>query len=335
MGKAVVTGAGGFVGGHLVRYLQSQDLWVRGVDIRYPLWEDSQADEFLLLDMRYPANAAIAVQGMDTVYALAADMGGMAFIDSSELQATIGFNNAMINMSTLEAARHSDTISNYVFTSSVCVYPMHRLTTTRMKPLREEDAYPADPQGMYGWEKLWTERLIESYREQFGLSTHIVRLQNTYGPRCEWRDAASCPEGQRTKAPAALARKIALAKITNTSEIEIWGDGKATRPFMYVSDCVRGIYMIGESDCHEPVTLGPDQAVSINQLVNGLAKVAGIVDIVEVYVEGPQGVRGRNFNHHRARRLGWRPEVSIVDGLRLLYQWVEGQVWESRKGESK
>ena len=328
MKKVVATGAGGFVGTHLVRYLKSQDLWVRGVDIRYPLWEDSQADEFLLLDLRYPANAAHALRSMNAVYALAADMGGMAFIDDSKLQGTIGFNNAMINVGTLEAARHSDTIRNYVFTSSVCVYPMHRLTTTQMKPLCEEDAYPADPQGMYGWEKLWTEQLIESYREQFGLNTHIVRLQNTYGPRCEWRDPESCPEGQRTKAPAALARKVAIAKLTGNPEVEIWGDGKATRPFMYALDCVRGIYMIGESDCPGPITLGPDQAISINALVNTLARLAG-VDIVKVYVEGPQGVRGRNFNHQRALALGWQPETTLAKGLRLLYRWVEDQVRES------
>ena len=325
MKKVVVTGAGGFVGTHLVRYLKSQDLWVRGVDIRYPLWEDSQADKFLLLDLRYPANAAFALQGMDAVYALAADMGGMAFIDSSKLQATIGFNNAMINISTLEAARHSDTIKNYVFTSSVCVYPMHRLVTTQMKPLREEDAYPADPQGMYGWEKLWTEQLVEAYREQYDLNTHIVRLQNTYGPLCEWRDAEDCPEGQRTKAPAAIARKVAIAKLTDDPTIEVWGDGKATRTFMYVSDCVQGIYTVGESECHTPVTLGPDRVIDINGLVKMLARCARIRPEIE-YVPGPQGVRGRNFDHTLARSLNHRPHVPLSRGLKILYDWVYKQV---------
>lgn len=330
MKKVVVTGAGGFVGGHLVKYLRSTNHWVRGVDVRYPLWDESDAHEFLLLDLRYPANAAAALRGMEEVYALAADMGGMGFIDDPKLQATIGFNNAMINMSTLEAARHTGTISKYVFTSSVCVYPMYRLKTVDVKPLREEDAYPADPQKMYGWEKLWTEQLVEAYRNQYGLNTHIVRLQNTFGPNCEWRDAKDCPEGHRTKAPAALARKIAIAKLTGDPEVEIWGDGLATRSFMYCTDCVRGIYMIGDSKHHEPVTLGPDQTASINAVVNALAYYADF-EIEKKYVAGPQGVRGRNFNHQLVNKIGWQPKVSLRQGLYILYNWVETQVRKSLK----
>jgi nucleoside-diphosphate-sugar epimerase len=234
----------------------------------------------------------------------------------------------MINMSTLEAARNVGGIKNYVFTSSVCVYPMYKLSTVRVRPLCDDDVHPADPQGLYGWEKLWTEQLVGAYQKQYGLNTHIVRLQNTYGPRCEWRDAKSCPEGQRTKAPAAIARKVAIAKLTDNPEIEIWGDGLATRAFTYSLDCVRGIYTVGKSDCHDPITVGSDTVINVNTLVDLLARHAGI-RVTKKYVEGPQGVRGRNFDHSRVMALGWRPEVALNRGLYLLYRWIESQVRKS------
>lgn len=328
MGKAVVTGAGGFIGTHLVKYLKERGYWVRGVDIRYPQWSETEADEFLLLDMRYPSNAVQALKGAELVFALAADMGGMGFIADGSIQAQMGHNNAMINLSTLTAARQVPTIQHYLFVSSVCVYPVHKLSQMRMTALKDEDVIPANPQGIYGWEKLWTEQLCRAYREQYGLNTHIVRLQNTYGPLCEWRDEKDHPAGHRTKAPAALARKVAIAKLTFNPVIEIWGDGRATRTFMYVTDCVRGIYTVGTSDYNLPVTLGPDRVIDIDSLVNLLADHAK-VEVRKQHVEGPQGVRGRNFDHTLATSLGWRPNIGLEEGMELLYDWVYRQVKKS------
>ena len=325
MAKIVVTGAGGFVGNNLVRYLKTLGHEVRGVDIKYPLWCDSQADEFLYLDLRYPTNAYEAFEDMEIVFALAADMGGMAFIADQSIQAEMGRNNSRIALSCLEAARLTKTIKHYLFTSSVCIYPTHLLAKRYIKPLTEEEAIPAQPQGVYGWEKLYTEILCHAYREQYGLNTHIVRLQNTYGPYCEWRDAKNHPSGVRTKAPAALCRKAAIAKYSGDNTIEVWGDGLATRTFMHIQDAVRGIYLVGTSDYTGPVTLGPDRVISINELVEMIADIAGIQPEIR-HIDGPEGVRGRNFDHRLIHSLGWEPQVELEAGMRNLYQWVERQV---------
>jgi nucleoside-diphosphate-sugar epimerase len=314
--KALVTGAGGFIGHHLVSTLKREGFWVRGVDLKHPEYGRSEADEFVLLDLRSEENCLRATEGVDDVYALAADMGGMGFISSHH--ARILHNNSLINLHTLEAARACGA-RRYLFASSACVYPEHLQKRPDVIPLREEDAYPAQPQDAYGWEKLISERLCLHYREDYGLETRVVRFHNIFGPQGTW-------DGGREKVPAALCRKIALAKLTGDSMVEIWGDGEQTRSFCYVNDCVKGIYKLMQSDYAEPLNLGQDRMVSINELADIIAQIAG-VSIVKRHVSGPQGVRGRNSDNSRLRQiLGWEPEVSLEEGLTLTYAWVEEQV---------
>lgn len=314
--KVLVTGAGGFIGHHLVTYLKKKGYWVRGVDIKYPEFSPVDADEFEILDLRRWDNCLQATRGVDEVYALAADMGGMGFISCHHSQ--ILHNNSLINIHTLEAARVNG-ISRYFYTSSACVYPEYKQVDTNVVPLKEEDAYPAMPQDAYGWEKLVTEQLCMHYREDYGLETRIVRFHNIFGPYGTW-------EGGREKAPAALCRKMAVAKYTGNNVIEIWGDGKQTRSFCYIDDCVKGIYKLMRSDYHEPLNLGQDRMVSINQLADIIAGIAG-VDIVKKHVPGPQGVRGRNSDNTRLREvLKWEPEISLEKGLEKTYSWIDEQV---------
>lgn len=314
--RILVTGGGGFIGHHLVRYLKQRGYWVRAVDLKQPEFAPSLADEFLLLDLRGWENAVEAVRGVDTVYALAADMGGMGFISSNH--ARILRNNALINLHTLEAARLQG-IWQYLFTSSACVYPEYRQTECQVVALREEEAYPAQPQDAYGWEKLMTERLVLHYHEEYGMRTRIVRFHNIFGPLGTWR-------GGREKAPAALCREIAMAKLTGNPEVEIWGDGEQTRSFCYIDDCVEGIYRLMQSEYAEPLNLGQDRLVTINELADLIAQVAG-VQIEKKHIPGPQGVRGRNSDNTRLREvLGWVPEVPLEEGLARTYRWIEDQV---------
>jgi GDP-D-mannose 3', 5'-epimerase len=318
--RAVVTGAGGFIGSHLVTYLKQQGYWVRGVDVSAPEFSTTSADEFLKLDLRRWENCLQATDGANEVYALAADMGGMGFISSHHGQ--ILRNNSLINIHTLDAARVNG-VGRYLYTSSACVYPEYRQTETNVVPLKEEEAYPAMPQDAYGWEKLVTERLCTHFREDFGLETRIVRFHNIFGPFGTW-------VGGREKAPAAMCRKVAIAKLTGNHEIEIWGDGNQTRSFCYIDDCVLGIYKLMHSDYCEPLNLGQDRLVTINQLADMAATAAGI-RISKRHIEGPQGVRGRNSDNTRLREvLNWEPVVSLEDGLSRTFRWIEEQV---RRGE--
>jgi len=317
--RILVTGAGGFIGHHLVTTLKSQGHWVRGVDLKLPEYAPTDADEFEVLDLRRWPDCLEATRGIDDVYALAADMGGMGYI--SQHHATILHNNVLINTHTLEAARRNG-VSRYLYTSSACVYPEYRQTEADILPLREEEAYPAAPQDAYGWEKLISERLCHHYHEDYGIDVRVVRFHNIFGPLGTW-------DGGREKAPAALCRKIATAKATGSNTIEIWGDGEQTRSFCYIDDCVEGLIRLMASGHTEPLNLGQDRMITINGLADIIASCAGIA--VELrHVTGPVGVRGRNSDNTRLRQvLGWEPQISLEDGLARTYAWIEAQVIES------
>lgn len=313
--RVLVTGAGGFIGHHMVTYLKERGHWVRGVDVKHPEFTDVDADEFELRDLRRWDECLAATRGIDQVYAFAADMGGMGFISSNH--ASILRNNSLINVHTIEAARLNG-VTRYLYSSSACVYPDYRQTETEVTPLREEDAYPASPEDAYGWEKLMTEKLCEYYTEQYGLPTRIVRFHNIFGPYGTY-------DGGREKAPAALCRKI--AKSHDGGEIEMWGDGEQTRSFCHVDDCVEGIYRLMQSDYPHPLNLGTDRMVTINELARIIIDVSGKTGISINHVSGPQGVRGRNSDNTRLREvLGWEPQITLERGLEETYRWIAKQV---------
>lgn len=313
--RVAVTGAGGFIGHHLVTYLKRRGYWVRGVDVKYPEFTEADADEFELLDLRRWDACLQALRGVDEVYALAADMGGMGFISANH--ATILRNNALINLHTIEAARVHG-VSRYLYSSSACVYPEHLQTDADVTALREEDAYPANPQDAYGWEKLVTEKLCEYYTGEFGMPTRTVRFHNIYGPYGTWR-------GGREKAPAALCRKVAEAQ--DGEAIDVWGDGEQTRSFCFIDDCVEGIHRLMRSDHAEPLNLGTDEMVTINELARIIVDISGKRDVGVRHVPGPQGVRGRNSDNSRLRAvLGWEPDTPLEQGLVPTYRWIEKQV---------
>ena len=312
MKKALVCGAGGFIGGHLVKKLKDEGYWVRGVDIKPHEFSPNAADDFLLLDLREQRNceAAMSVPGgrLDEVYQLAADMGGMGFIHSAECE--IMRNSALINIYMTHAAAELG-IPRYFFSSSVCVYRDMRPGEQEMT---EAEAVPANPDNEYGWEKLYAERMAMAYERRYGMQVRIARFQNCYGAEGAWR-------GGREKAPAAICRKVAEADDGGT--IEIWGNGSAIRSYTHVSDMVDGIYRLMHSDLHGAVNIGCPQYVSVNELVG--ARVAGKRINVR-HVEGPVGVQSRNFSNARIYSLGWRPKVFLEEGIALTYPWIEAQV---------
>jgi GDP-D-mannose 3', 5'-epimerase len=313
--RALVTGAGGFIGHHLTKYLVKRGYWVRGVDIKEPEFEPTAADAFETIDLRRWEDCLKATLGVDEVYALAANMGGIGFIESHK--AVIVRDNTLINLQTIEAARQNG-VRRLLYTSSACVYPGYLQDNPDVTPLKEEHAYPADAEDGYGWEKLYMERTCRHYSEDFGLETRIVRFHNIYGPLGSY-------DGGREKSPAAICRKVALADREDT--IEVWGDGRQTRSYCYIDDCVEGIYRLMRSDYREPLNLGTDRLVSINELVDLVAGVADKTIHKRYDLRKPQGVRGRNSDNTRLREvLGWEPGTALETGLARTYQWIAEQV---------
>jgi GDP-D-mannose 3', 5'-epimerase len=313
--RILVTGAGGFIGHHLVTRLKKDGYWVRGVDIKRPEYQASDADEFEVLDLREYENCLQATRGIDRVYNLAADMGGIGYITANH--ADISRNNILINAHMLEASRQNG-VTRFLFSSSACVYAGYKQKDANVEPLKEEDAYPADPEPGYGWEKLYAEELCRYFRKDHKLETRIVRFHNVYGPLGTY-------EGGKEKAPAAISRKVALA--ADGSQIDIWGDGEQTRSFMHVDDCVEGLLRIMASDYHEPLNLGTDELVTINGLVDMISSIAG-KKLKKVHdVTKPQGVRGRNSDNSRLRSvLGWEPKITLEQGLVPTYKWIASEV---------
>lgn len=312
---ALVTGAGGFIGHHLVSYLKANGCRVRGVDIKRPEYGNSHADEFFQLDLRNPESCLLATKHMEFVYHLAADMGGIGYITASH--AGIAWNNSMMNLHMLEAAR-ANNVGRFLFSSSACVYPHGLQNQPDVTPLREEDAFPAEPEEGYGLEKLYMEKLCQYYMEDYGLPARVVRFHNVYGPLGTY-------DGGREKAPAAMCRKVARA--ANPDEIEVWGDGKQTRSFMYIDDCVEGIHRLMLSDYALPLNLGTDELISVDGLAKLVIKTSGKSISIVHDLSKPQGVRGRNSDNTRLRSvLKWEPRTKVAEGIRPTYAWIAEQV---------
>ncbi len=314
-GTVLVTGAGGFIGHHLVKYLVDKGYWVRGADIKYPEYENSAAHEFRVCDLRRAEACQDVTHGMNYVYHLAANMGGIGFITAKK--AEVVRDNTLMDIQMLDAALEHD-VRRFLFTSSACVYPLRLQHEAAARPLRESDAYPADAEDGYGWAKLHTERACRHYREEFGLQTRVVRLHNIFGPLGAY-------DGGREKSPAALCRKIALAD--EGGELEIWGDGEQARSYCYVSDCVEGLCRLTRSTHVHPVNLGQTRLVTINQLADMIETISGKHLSRRYDSSRPQGVRGRSSDNTNLRRvLGWEPEVSLEAGLAATYTWIAGEL---------
>jgi GDP-D-mannose 3', 5'-epimerase len=313
--RAVVCGAGGFIGGHLVKKLKREGYWVRGVDIKEHEFAPTAADEFLVLDLRDASNCDAALTfasaaPADEVYQLAADMGGMGFIHSAECE--ILHNNTLINIHmTHAAAEHR--VPRYFYSSSVCVYPDMLPGAPEMS---EDEAVPAHPDNEYGWEKLYAERVAMAYWRRYGMEVRIARFQNCYGAQGTWR-------GGREKAPAAICRKVAEAD--EGGSVEVWGDGTAVRSYLHVNDMVDAIYRLMQSDLRGPVNIGSPQYVTVDELVAIVAAVAGKRVQIK-HVDGPVGVHSRNFSNARIYSIGWRPRIALEEGIGLTYPWIEAQV---------
>ena len=317
--KAVVCGAGGFIGGHLVKSLLASGVDViRAVDVK-PIEEWYQAShevENLVLDLKEREHCHRAAQGASLVFQLAADMGGMGFIENNKALCML---SVLTNTHMLMAARESG-VERFFYSSSACVYNGEKQKSAEVTPLKEEDAYPALPEDGYGWEKLFSERMCRHFEEDFGLQCRVARYHNVYGPLGTWM-------GGREKAPAAICRKVIEAKSTGKHEIEIWGDGKQTRSFMYIDDCTKGTQAIMQSEIHEPINLGSSELVTINQLVDIVEEIAGVKLQRRYKLDAPKGVNGRNSDNSKIQGyLGWQPSIRLKDGLARTYEWIESEM---------
>jgi nucleoside-diphosphate-sugar epimerase len=313
-GLVLVTGAGGFIGGHLVSRLLAEGRRVRAVDIKQlsNWYQASPEAENLIGDLSDRAVCDAAARGVDQIYNLAADMGGMGFIETHKAECML---SVLINTHMLMAARHAD-VRRFFFSSSACVYAAEKQTAADVVPLKESDAYPAMPEDGYGWEKLFSERMCRHFAEDFGMITRTARFHNVYGPFGTY-------EGGREKAPAAICRKVIAAKLSGAGTIEIWGDGEQTRSFMFIEDCVTGTRAIMDSDVSEPLNLGSDQLVTINELVDIVERIAGVKLRRHYRLDAPKGVRGRNSDNTLiAQLLGWAPSISLEQGLEETYRWI-------------
>jgi nucleoside-diphosphate-sugar epimerase len=322
MRRALVCGAGGFIGSHLVKRLKREGIWVRGVDLKYPRFSETEADDFIVGDLREMQLCQAAVDcRFDEVYQLAADMGGAGYIFTGENDADVMHNSAQINLNVLEACRRRNS-KRIFYSSSACIYPEHIQREANHPGLAEDNAYPPAPDSEYGWEKLFSERLYLAYARNHGFTVRIARYHNIFGPEGAWNDG-------REKAPAALCRKVAEA--SETGEVQIWGDGEQTRSFLYIDECLEGSLRLMRSECGDVLNVGSDEMVSINALV---AMIAGVADkaVRLKHIPGPLGVRGRNSDNHLiAEKLGWRPREPLIRGIEKTYPWIAAQVAASRQ----
>jgi GDP-D-mannose 3', 5'-epimerase len=312
----LVAGAGGFIGGHLVKRLKKEGFWVRGADLKRHEYSESSADEFLVGDLCDQAFAKAAVEGIEEVYQLAADMGGAGYIFTGEHDAAVMHNSATINLNILEAGRHAG-VRKFFYSSSACMYPEYNQLDPDNPKCSEDSAYPAAPDSEYGWEKLFSERLYLAYKRNCGVEVRVARFHNIFGPEGTW-------SGGREKAPAAICRKVAEAR--DRGAIEIWGDGRQTRSFLYIDECIEGVRRLMDSDFTGPVNIGSEEMVTINKLAEMVIGIAG-KSLSLHHIPGPLGVRGRNSDNRLIReKLGWAPSQPLVEGLRKTYNWISEQV---------
>jgi len=319
MKKALVCGAGGFIGSHLVKRLKKEGYWVRGVDLKYPEFAETEADDFVIGDLRDPYFVRYVIDmKFDEVYQLAADMGGAGYVFTGDNDANIMYNSALINLNVLETC-YKRNIKRIFYSSSACVYPKYNQEDPENPKCSEDSAYPAMPDSEYGWEKLFSERLYLAYHRNYGMEVRIARYHNIFGPEGTWRSG-------REKAPAALCRKVAVAKLTGLDYIEVWGDGKQTRSFLYIDECIEGTLRLMHSDFTGPVNIGSEEMVTIDQLAEMIMDIAGVKLKIK-HVPGPQGVRGRNSDNRLIyEKLGWKPTMPLRKGLEITYKWIEEEV---------